>query len=96
MDVLVKFAGLQQSLSRFRESAQQYQDCVAGIQQIASNFESSGFMGECGNLFNELLQRDMSIIDEFAQIYEMAAGLLGETVGEFTDTDDNIKSQIPG
>ena len=95
MDVFLKFANLEESLNRFRENAQQYLDFVSGLNDIASSFEGGGFMGESGSLFNELLQRDMSIIDEFAQIFEQAAGLLGETVSEFQDTDENMKSQIP-
>ncbi len=96
MDVFLKFANLEQSLGQFRESAQQYMDAIAGMQQIMQQFEGGGFQGECGDMFNDLLNRDAGIIQEFADIFEMAAGLLGETVGEFTDGDSDIQSKMPG
>jgi hypothetical protein len=95
MDIFVKFANLEQSLGRFKENAAQYMDFVSGLQDIAGSFEGGGFAGECGVIFNDLLQSDMSVISEFSQIFEQAAGLLGETIGEFSDTDENMKSQIP-
>lgn len=96
MDVFLKFANLEQSLGRFRDSAQQYMDAIAGLQQIMQAFEGGGFVGETADMFNNLLNHDAGIIQEFADIFEMAAGLLGETIGEFTDGDGDIQSKMPG
>lgn len=95
MDIFLNFPTLEQSLNQFKQNAQTYMECVQNLQQVASMFEEGGFMGECGALFNNLLQRDMGIIQEFADIYEMAAGLLGETVSEFQNTDETMNAQIP-
>jgi len=95
MDIFLNFPSLEQSLNQFKQNAQTYVDCAQGIQQIASMFDQGGFMGECGNMFNDLLQRDMNIIQEFSDIFEMAGGLLGETIGEFQDTDESMNAQIP-
>jgi uncharacterized protein YukE len=95
MDVFVKFGNLEQSLGRFKDNAQQYMDCIAGLQQIAQSFEGGGFMGECGTMFNDLLNRDMSIIQEFADIFEQCASLLGETISEFGNGDSEMQSKMP-
>jgi hypothetical protein len=96
MDVFLKFGNLEQSLGRFKESAQQYMDAIAGLQQIMQAFEGGGFVGEAGDALNQLLNQDAGVIQEFADIFEMAAGLLGETIGEFSDGDSDIQSKMPG
>jgi uncharacterized protein YukE len=95
MDIFLNFPSLEGSLNQFKQNSQTYSDCFQGIQQIASMFEDGGFMGECGNMFNDLLQRDMGVIQEFADIYNMAAGLLGDTISEFQNTDESMNAQIP-
>ena len=96
MDVFLKFANLEQSLGRFKDSAQQYMDAIAGLQQIWQAFDGGGFVGEAGEAMKELLGRDIGIITEFADLFEMAAGLLGETMGEFEDGDSQMQSKMPG
>lgn len=96
MDVFVKFANLEQSLGRFKDSAQQYMDAINGLQQILQAFEGGGFVGEAGEAWAQLLNHDMSVIQEFAEIFEMASSLLGETMGMFSDGDGEIQSKMPG
>jgi WXG100 family type VII secretion target len=95
MDVRVVFEDLEQMIQRFQNGAQQYMDCIQALQAVGSNFENGGFLGRCGQNFLTLMQNDLAAIQQFEQLFEQASQLLGDTITEMQQADQNLQSQMP-
>jgi WXG100 family type VII secretion target len=89
----MKYTHVDGAINQFKNGINQLNDTLSKLTNIIGQFNGGGFQGRCGDNFENLMKRKMSLINQLISTYEKAIQKLEKAKQEMRKADEDLRKR---